>query len=81
MVIHLSRTLIQLHKQSIHLINLSVCWLSAYYFAPATAAVVPALITVNVVTVMSLVVAMVFIVWCCVIKIRKIKSKLKQQYS
>ena len=73
--------LIQLHKLSILLINFHVCWLSVgyMYFAPATAAIVPALITVNVVTVTSLVVAIVFIVWCFVIKIRKIKSKLKQQ--
>ena len=52
--------------------------LSVGYFAPATAAVVPALVTVNVFTVTSLMVAIVFIVWC-VIKNRKIKSKLKQQ--
>ena len=54
----------------------------AQVFTPTTAVVVPALITVNVATVviiLSLVVAIVFIVWCCVIKIRKIKSKLKQQ--
>ena len=71
--------LIWMHKLSIHYLYVSS---SVHYFATATAAVVPALITVNVVTVMiilSLVVTIVFIVWCCIIKNRKIKSKLKQQ--
>ena len=64
------------------LINLPVCWLKCSLLAPTTAAVVPALITVNVATVviiLSLVVTVVFIVWCCVIKKQKINSKLKQQ--
>ena len=57
---------------------------SSHYFASAIAAIiVPALITVNVVTVMiilSLVATVVFIIWCGVIKKQKINSKFKQQY-
>ena len=68
--------LIQLNKLSAHGHLMSFC-----YFDPGVnAAVVPALITVNMVTGISSVVTIVFIVWCCVIKNRKIKSKLKQQW-